>query len=90
VTDLLKSPLGLQPPCCKNGRIRGKISSFLWGDCRNGERHLDKKSVLKGVASITKSMPIAKIADTTIEAVDSIKWRKNLPYPRLRLRRRLV
>jgi len=33
-----------------------------------GESYPDKKSVLKGIASIQKNAPIAKIEDTTIEA----------------------
>jgi uncharacterized protein len=33
-----------------------------------GESYPDKKSVLKGIASIQKNAPIAKIEDLTIEA----------------------
>jgi len=33
-----------------------------------GESYPEKKSVLKGIASIQKNAPIAKIEDTTIEA----------------------
>ena len=32
-----------------------------------GESYPDKKSILKGIASIVKNAPIAKIEDTTIE-----------------------
>ena len=32
-----------------------------------GESYPDKKSVLKGIASIQKNAPIAKIDDTTVE-----------------------
>jgi len=32
-----------------------------------GESYPDKKSILKGIASIVKNAPIAKIDDTTIE-----------------------
>jgi len=33
-----------------------------------GESYPDKKSVLKGIASIVKSSAVAKIVDTTVEA----------------------
>jgi len=32
-----------------------------------GESYPDKKSILKGIASIVKNAPVAKIEDTTIE-----------------------
>jgi uncharacterized protein YegP (UPF0339 family) len=37
------------------------------------ESYPDKKSALKGIASVVKNAPIAKIEDTTIEAVKEAK-----------------
>ena len=38
-----------------------------------GESYPDKKSCLKGIASIQKNAPIAKIVDSTVEAPKAAK-----------------
>ena len=49
----------------KTGQFRFRLKASNGEVIAVGESYPDKKSVLKGIASIVKNAPIAKIEDTT-------------------------
>jgi uncharacterized protein YegP (UPF0339 family) len=51
----------------KKGEFRFRLKAANGETIATGESYPDKKSALKGIASIAKNAPIAKIEDTTIE-----------------------
>ena len=51
----------------KAGQFRFNLKAANGEIIATGESYPDKKSVLKGIASITKNAPVAKIDDTTVE-----------------------
>jgi len=52
----------------KGSQFRFRLKAANGETIATGESYPDKKSALKGIASIQKNAPIAKIDDTTIEA----------------------
>ena len=57
----------------KAGKFRFNLKASNGEIIAVGESYPDKKSVLKGIASIVKNAPTAKIEDTTEEAADAKK-----------------
>jgi uncharacterized protein YegP (UPF0339 family) len=51
----------------KGNQFRFRLKAANGETIAVGESYPDKKSVLKGIASIQKNAPVAKIEDTTIE-----------------------
>ena len=51
----------------KRGEFRFNLKATNGEIIATGESYPDKKSALKGIASIAKNAPVAKIEDTTIE-----------------------
>ena len=52
----------------KKGEFRFNLKAANGEVIATGEGYPDKKSALKGIASIAKNAPTAKIEDTTVEA----------------------
>jgi uncharacterized protein YegP (UPF0339 family) len=51
----------------KAGQFRFNLKASNGEIIAVGESYPDKKSVLKGIASVAKNAPVAKIEDTTVE-----------------------
>ena len=52
----------------KANQYRFRLKAANGEPIASGESYPDKKSALKGVASVQKSAAVAKIVDTTVEA----------------------
>ena len=52
----------------KAGKFRFNLKASNGEIIATGESYPDKKAALKGIASIVKTAPAAKIEDTTVEA----------------------
>ena len=62
----------------KAGEFRFNLKAANGEIIASGESYPDKKSALKGIASIVKNAPVAKIEDTTVEQAE-VKAPKKKP-----------
>ena len=60
----------------KAGEFRFNLKAANGEIIASGESYPDKKSALKGIASIVKNAPVAKIEDTTVEQAEVITPKK--------------